>query len=88
MQSAKRAALLFKALNTAGKVFRASDILFSNIQFIQLRRTSSLRAELLTKCLVSWTNEICGPIGTIRGCDGLNDDNLCTISINSYNMTL
>jgi len=38
--------------------------------------TSSRRAELLTTWRGSWMLEICGPIGTMRGCTGLIDDNL------------
>ena len=40
-----RAGLDFKALRTAGNVFLASAILFSKMEAIQLRRTSSRLAE-------------------------------------------
>jgi len=39
VHKANLAALHFNALNTAGNVLRASEILFSNIQFTQFRNT-------------------------------------------------
>lgn len=44
--------------------------------FTATKVTSSRRAELLTTWRGSWMLEICGPIGTMRGCTGLIDDNL------------
>lgn len=44
--------------------------------FTARKVTSSRRAELLTTWRGSWMLEICGPIGTMRGCTGLIDDNL------------
>ena len=48
-QSAHLAALFFRALMTAGKVFFASEILFSKILVMQFLRTSSLLALLGTR---------------------------------------
>ena len=48
-QSAPLAALFFRALMTAGKVFFASEILFSKILVMQFLRTSSLLALLGTR---------------------------------------
>lgn len=76
VQSASRATLDLSARSTAGKVLRASEILLSKMQLMQLRNTSSRRAELLTACRASFVWELWGPMGTIRGCTGRREDNL------------
>uniref|UniRef100_A0A6B0U8V1 Putative secreted protein n=1 Tax=Ixodes ricinus TaxID=34613 RepID=A0A6B0U8V1_IXORI len=65
--SARRAALLLRARNTAGIAFRASEILLSKTWLMQLQSTSRRRAELLTteSWLATWA--IDGPGGTMRG---------------------
>lgn len=85
---ANRATLAFKARTTAGKLFLASEILFSKIHWIQFRKTSRRRAEFppppaaIIALFVVVTR--CPPDGTIRGCAGLGEDNLKNIKNNYF----
>ena len=75
---ANLAALLLSALPTAGNVFLASEILFSNMQLMQFFKTSSRRAESEIPGRLSDMVDMCGPFGTILGCAGRKEDNLLT----------
>lgn len=66
VQRAKRASFVFNARRTAEKLFLASEILLSKIQLMQLRSTSSRLAELVKRCLESWSPVSGGPMGTNR----------------------
>lgn len=58
------------------RTLRESEILFSNMKFTQLRRTSNLLALLSTIFDLLITEVIGEPIGTIRGWCGLTLANL------------
>lgn len=65
--SVSLASRCFNVRITAGKLFRASAILFSKMQLTHVFKTSKRRAVLFTIGRPSEMLCKCGPIGTIRG---------------------